>query len=701
MDEGNAGQPALRVLVVDDEANMRLLARRSLERLGCEVVEAADGLEALQLADQHLPNLVLLDVVMPGLDGFRVCAELRTRPAFAHVPIVMMTGLEDLASVDHSYGVGATDFITKPVNWTLLQHRARFILRASEAFDQLSTSQQELAEAQRIAHLASWRLTRGTDELHGSAELERILGTSPSTHEDFLALVHGPDRGVVRLTRANALEKQEPYTTRYRVVRADGEIRNVQERGESVGDRTGRTVGLVGTLHDVTESVEAQANIRHMTYHDALTGLPNRRWLRERLEAYLDGAQQRAALIHLEVDSLARVRESFGLEVADNILAAVGAELSQHANAASAASAAARIEGDAFLVLIPGSSCGEEVQRQAASWVEHLGRARNALGRDVVVPVHAGVALIPAHGKIASQLMQRAQAAASTTAAGQVALFDVGSESEKSERMSIEGRLPRALEREEFFLEYQPIVDLSSGRVHTVEALIRWESPTFGRVPPGRFVPVAEEVGLIGQICEWVIERACRDAASWHRHAPYRVKVAINLSGTQFHSHSDIVETTQRTLDRLDFPAEYLEYELTEGVLIEASGHITPTLEALRQLGISLSLDDFGTGYSSLAYLTRFPVDTLKIDRSFMTDIPGSSHRENLVSAIVAMAHGLSLKVITEGVEDEAQLEFLRRVDCDYIQGYLASRPVAAEAIQAMLDRGGVLLPPEALRAVG
>ncbi len=700
MDETVPREAGLRVLVVDDEANMRLLACRSLERLGCEVFEASDGEEALLLADKHFPHLVLLDVVMPRLDGFRVCAKLRERPALAHVPIVMMTALEDLSSVDHSYEVGATDFITKPINWTLLQHRVRFILRASEAFDQLSANQRELADAQRIAHLASWRWLRATDELTGSAELPRILGALPHNHEDFLALVHGPDRSVLRQTRTGALRTQDAYATSYRLTMQNGEIRNVQEHGEPFHDRNGQVVGLVGTLHDVTERVQAEADIRQMTYHDALTGLPNRRALRERLESRLAGGRFQAALIHVEFESLTRVRDALGLEVADTLVAAAGTQLSELAGAAFASSITARITDDAFLVLVPGSANDDEARRIASDWLAHLGRARDALGNNVAAPMRAGIALIPADGKTALQLMQRAQGAASGAVAGQVALFDAGSESEKSERLSIEGQLHRALEGDEFLLEYQPIVDLRSGRVHTLEALIRWESPVFGRVPPGRFVPVAEEIGLIGSIFEWVLDRACRDASAWHRSAPYRPNVAINLSGKQLHESSDIVEITERILKERGFPASCLEYELTEGVLIEASRQLAPTLQALRELGISLSLDDFGTGYSSLSYLTRFPVDTLKIDRSFMTDVPGSQRNESLVSAILAMAHSLSLQVITEGVEEEAQLEFLRRIDCDYMQGYFASRPLSADAIKTLVDRGGILLEPR-LQAVG
>ncbi len=529
--------------------------------------------------------------------------------------------------------------------------------------------------------------------------MQITLDANPGTHESFLGLVHAADRDVVRQTRVSALETHEPYATNYRLERPNGDIRNVQERGEPVHDRRGQVVGLVGTLHDVTDRVEAETNIRHMTYHDALTGLPNRRSLRERLDADSSRGRQEATLIHVELQSLTRVRETLGLDVADRIIALVGTELDGLAQQASPAGGAFRLEGDAFQVLVPGGASTETVGRLAADWLAQLRRPQKVLEQEVAVSVRAGIVFIPTDGRTASQLIQRAQLAASHTVTGGAGFFDAGSESESAERMSLEGELRHAIDRRELFLEYQPIVDLKSGRIHTVEALIRWDSPAFGRVPSGRFVPVAEEIGLIGAMWRFVLQRSCQDATEWHRNAPYPIKVAINLSGTQFERDNDILEFTDRTLEQFGLSAEHLEYELTEGVLIEASTHITPTLEALRQRGISLSLDDFGTGYSSLAYLTRFPVDTLKIDRSFVTELPDSRRSANLVSAIMAMAHGLSLKVITEGVENVEQLEFIRQIDCDYVQGYFLSKPVRADTIQAMVDSGGVLLPPASLRA--
>lgn len=690
-----------RALVADDEANARLLAQTCLEQLGLEVTCVADGAAAVAAAAETLPDLILLDVVMPELDGFAVCERLRAEPATAQTPIVLMTALDDLDAVDRAYRLGATDFITKPVNWILLQHRVRFLLRASKAFLDLASSSRSLEHAQRLASLASWAWRADEDRFSGSDELWRILACEPgalSSAREYLAWVHPADRAQVLAARRAGMDKGEPYAIDYRLVRSGDEVRHLHERGEPARDRRGRQIGLVGTLHDETERRTYRDQIDYMSRFDAATGLPNRATLVHEfraLEHRSDPDPRGGALVHLKLLGLDRIATLLGHTAADEVVQRVAGRLQRHLDGQPVLASAVltRIDQRRLALLVPRLPEDRDASAVAREVLTAAGGAYELDGRELIVDAQAGVVRFPEDGTDIARLLSRAQAAARTAAPGKVAAFDHEVESQDRGRLTVESELSHAIERGEMTMHYQPIVRAADGRIHSVEALVRWNSPTLGPVSPARFIPVAEEMGMIDAITAWTLEQACRDAAAWAEQHPESPIVAVNLSATQLAARGRLIDDVRATLERTALPPERLELELTETVLVEGLGDAAPVLQGLRQLGLTLALDDFGTGFSSLSYLARFPMTTLKVDQTFLSEIPGSGHAESIVRAMVAMAHQLGLVVVCEGIETDEQLAFVRDAGADFGQGYLMSRPVPADTILELLAAGRSLLP--------
>lgn len=685
------------VLVVDDELFMRSTMREALEESGFAVREAEDGRAALDHVRHDRPDIVLLDVIMPGMDGFATCTELRRLPEGAHLPVVMVTSLEDTPSIFRAYEAGATDFITKPLNYVILAHRVRYLLRAGRAFEDLHRNQVRLAEAQRIARLGNWEWDLKKNELHLSEELCRIFGLCQKdfgvTFNAFLDRVHPEDRSRVEKSLAKAQRQGKPLSIDHRILLPDGSVRFLHGQAETALDPSGTPVHMFGTFQDISERKNAEEQIRLLAYYDPLTGLPNRVLFNERLSYLLAHAKRhdrQVALLYLDLDRFKLINDSLGHSVGDQLLVAVAKRLRSTLRTTDLVArrerddpplAIARLGGDEFTIWVADIEHVQDVAKIARRTLASFAEPFLLKEREVFVTSSIGIVLYPDDGKTAEVLLRNADSAMYHAKAQGRNNYQFYSESMNTAALQVlamENSLHKALERDELLLHYQPQQDLRSGAIVGAEALLRWRQGGGNLIPPGDFIPLAEETGLIVPIGEWVLRKACAQIKAWQDRRLPPVRVAINLSGRQLWQ-PDLAQIVSRGLRESGLNPGCLHLEITENILMQNVQSTMATLTALKTMGIQLSVDDFGTGYSSLSYLTRFPLDFLKIDRSFVRDVDTNNENAAIVAAMIAMAHSLKLKVIAEGVETKGQMDFLRDLGCDEIQGYLVSKPLPPE----------------------
>jgi diguanylate cyclase (GGDEF)-like protein len=566
------------VLVVDDDRSTRTTLRHTLQRDGFRVEEAADGAEALAMLPRCQPDVILMDAVMPVMDGFTACARLQELPGGRAIPVLMITALQDNSSVERAFAAGASDYIPKPIHYAVLSQRVR------------------------------------------------------------------------RIIEANRAEKR----------------------------------------------------IRHLAYNDLLTGLPNRTLFFDLLAqgiAQAAAQETRLAVLFMDLDRFKYVNDNLGHDVGDRLLVAVAQRVRQ---AVRNADTVARLGGDEFTVLL-----GELDGPAAAAGVAHnICRALEAPfqidGHDIFVTSSVGIAMYPHDGLDVATLVKHADSAmyqAKRTNAG-FKFYEASMELSISQHVRLESDLRRALELEQLEVYYQPQMTVDGERIVAMEALLRWHHPTRGLVPPSEFIPLAEETGLINPLGDWVLRTACARLRRWQGAGLPTLRVAVNVSVRQL-LQADFAATVQGVLAETGLPPHLLELEITESTLMEHAQDTLAALHALRELGVRLSIDDFGTGYSSLSYLKRFPVDIIKIDRSFVRDVPQDADDVAIVTAIIALAHSLRLEVVAEGVETEAQLGFLQALGCDLLQGYLLSAPVPAAQFEALVREQFARreAPPRQLRA--
>jgi diguanylate cyclase (GGDEF)-like protein/PAS domain S-box-containing protein len=689
-------------LVVDDDAMMRLLIRQTLERAGFACHEAENGVLAEELFDRVQPDIVLMDVMMPEMDGYEACRRLRMRPAGALVPVLMLTGLDDLDSINRAYEVGATDFISKPINWGVLGHRVRYILRASEAFQDLAKHQASLENAQRIAHLGSWDWDPQRNEIYWSAETFRILGFDPaSVSPDFellLSRIHPEDQPPAREAIERVVKTGEFAAQAVRVLRPDESVRHVQLQGIGAFDTTATIRRVSGTIQDVTELKEAEQRIRFLAYYDGTTGLPNRQFFIERLHHALAQSRRHGrqlAVLSLDLDQFKRINDTLGHAAGNELLIAVARRLSDVVRNEDTLARAegddwdsvARLDGDEFSLLIGDLQHYHDAAKVARRLLEEMRKPFRVAGQEVFVSASLGMALAPLDGEDTDTLIKNAGAAmhfAKDQGRDNYQFYSRAMNATALEKLAMESQLRRALERNELVLFYQPKIRTSNGNIVGLEALIRWKHPELGLVPPNQFIPLAEETGLIVPIGDWVLRQACLQNQAWQRQGLPPVHVAVNIASPHFRQ-GGLMLSVLAALKESGLDPAYLELEVTESMLMQSVDTTLKTLFQLKDTGVRLAIDDFGTGYSSLSYLKRFPLDTLKIDRSFIKDLPRDAEDAAIAKAIIAMAHSLKLAVVAEGVETPEHLAFLQQHGCDLVQGFLFSRPVVGDDIPRLL----------------
>ena len=725
-------QPAAHILLIDDvPANLSIMLDL-LESEGHRVSVANSAAEGLRRAQSELPDLILLDVMMPEEDGLSVCRRLKLGETTQHIPVIFMTSLDDLQDRLAGFDAGGVDYVAKPLQLAEVLSRVRTHLELSMLRRQLAEQNQQLRQARdelerrvhaRTAALqeeieerrrAEIEVQRSSEQIHDlynhapcgyhSLDADGICVRVNDTQVNWLGYPRSdlvgrplvdllPYRSATVFRKAFALIKQRGWVqdVELQLVRRDGTFLPVLMSATAVRDADDRFVMTRSTLYDLSERKKSEELIRHMAHHDPLTGLANRTLFQQKLGHLISQARRRnesVATMFLDLDLFNQINDSFGHAVGDLVLREVSKRLSRCLRDSDAL---ARWGGDEFVVALSAPDVHLCATQVAQNMLRELSEPVLVESHELHLSGSVGISLYPADGLDARTLLRAADTAmyhAKECARGSWKFFTPELTANVQHRTKLAALLHGAQQRNELSLAYQPQVDIDSGRIIGVEALMRWHRPDVGPISPTEFIPIAEDTGLIHQLGDWALERACEQAKRWHDGGARDLTLAVNVSVRQL-VDPNIAERLISILRRTGLRASSLELEITENLLLQPTDDILRLLNDLTELGVRLTVDDFGIGYSSLSYLHRYPIKALKIDRSFISRIGVALHNDTIVEAIIALAQSLHLHVLAEGVETPSQVDFLRARGCRVAQGFFFSRPVDAARLTALLGPKG------------
>ena len=668
-------QPRYRAMVVDSDEARRKREIKILEESGFSVVEIDNGKLATELIVSTRPNLILMNTEVPGMNGFDACRAMRSVKAFKDTPIILITNDGDPESIERAYRSGASDCLSQPINWSLLGHRIRYMLRMIGVRQGLRES-----EARNRAFIRAIPDAMFVVDKNGRA-VEQAGGYD----RERFALDQLPDGLLATWKRQvlKVLKTGQAVTSEFG--KGDGAERHFFEV-RMVPFTSDRVLMII---RDISGQKRASAKVYRLAFYDTLTGLPNRQSFMTRLSEAIREAEETGggfSILYLDLDNFKRINDSLGHSIGDELLKKVsrrietcvrGDDFVARFGRSQSALHLARLGGDEFTILIRDLADAEDVDRIAERITQAVREPVFEGDREFVITPSIGIASYPEDGTDIDTLVSNADMAmyhAKESGKNAVRSFSGTMSVRSLEYLDLEHSLRSAISNGELALHYQPKMSLKTGDVTGFEALVRWNHPERGPVSPAKFVPIAEEAGLIIDLSEWVLHAACRQLKEWSNGLLGGIPVAVNLSSKQF-SHSDVYQVVMQALNAHSLKPDSLEVELTESELMRDADGTVGTLRKLKEAGISISVDDFGTGYSSLSYLKRFPIDALKIDRSFVSELDDNGDNMSICGAIVALAHSLGLRVIAEGVETAEQQRLLTLLECDEMQGYHFAKP--------------------------
>lgn len=695
------------------------------ERVNYELCLCRQANEAVERVEEALRDgqpfaIAFLDVRMPpGPDG--VVAAERIRKLDHQVNIVFVTGYSDTPLEHIASRVPPADkllYLQKPLHAAELKQFADALSGKWMAERHLYATRARLDQILSSTPAVVYTCTPSGDHVATfvSDNIIEQFGYTPNSFVEepnfWLGRVHTDDLPRV-LRELKRVQELGEVASEYRFRHSDGNYRWICDRVKLVLDSTGRPKELVGCWIDITEQRRAEETIRNLAYFDGLTGLPNRVLLRELLGHALANAERHErslAILFLDLDQFKRINDTLGHDMGDTLLQEVARRLVgcvrrsdaifQEGEAGSLPQAGkegaiSRLGGDEFVLILSEIGSSEDAANVARRIAAALAQPIQLGHDEVTVTASIGISVYPYDASNAETLLKHADAAmyhAKEQGRNSYRFYTEALNERSARRFAIEFSLRRALDRGEFVLFYQPRIDMRAQRVVGMEALLRWQRPGEGLVLPGEFIPVAEENGMIVPIGEWVLQEACRQAAAWSTSGLAPLTVSVNMSAGQF-KRGRLVENICRILQETGLDPGFLEIELTESMLIEDTELSAAMLARFRDIGVNISIDDFGTGYSSLSYLKRFDLTALKVDQSLIRDLASNPNDSAIVSAAIALAHSLGLRVVAEGVEHEFQADFLRSQGCDEAQGYLFSPPIDAVSFERWVRKGTFPLP--------
>lgn len=603
---------------------------------------------------------------------------------------VVITAIHDRKGMLRGFGQVTRDMTERMLAENkILQINKDLEQRVRERLEELLTTEEKLANILSSIDNIVW--SASADKfIYINCTVEKIYGRRQAefyaNRNIWFDVIHDDDRETVRHAICS-MRNADTLTLEYRIVRPDGEVRWLEGKAKAVSDAQGQLIRIDGVTTDISERKQYQGHIEYLAGHDVLTGLANRHLLGDRLERAIIQARRSKhllALLFMDLNRFKYVNDSFGHRVGDMLLKEVAHRLTVQVRESDTVF---RQGGDEFIILLTDLHTPDEAATIAAKLIDAINIPFMVDGHELHMSASIGATICPNDSSDIEVLLQNADTAMYRAKAEDASGFLFYSREMRTrarERVKLENALRRAVKRNEFELCYQPKVNIESGRIVGAEALIRWRHPDSGLITPGSFIPLAEEVGLIVPIGNWVLETACRQNKAWQDAGLPPIGVSVNLSVSQFRQ-DELVDTIQETLDQIGLDGAHLELEVTESLVMNSAEQFISKLHALKSLGVQLSVDDFGTGYSSLSYLKRFALDRLKIDQSFIHDIATDTDDAAITRSVIALGHSLNLKVIAEGVETREQLRFLRENHCDEIQGFYFSKPLPAHEFGNLL----------------
>ena len=683
-----------RLLIVDDnEMNRDMLARR-LARKGYEIAVTQSAHDLLERVKLDGTDLVLLDIEMPEVSGLDALKTLREAYSAIELPIIMVTAKNQSEDIVKALDLGANDYLTKPIDFPVALARIGTQLSHKRAQEALKESEERYALAARGSNDGLWDWNLSANVVHFSPRWKAMLGYQEAQigdrPEEWFERIHDADRERVKEEIAAHQKGLTPhFESEHRVLHKDGSFRWMLSRGVAVHDTSGNPLRMAGSQTDITEGKVS----------DPLTGLPNRLLFIDRVGRLVKHTKRRKdhlfAVLFLDLDGFKMINDGMGHLIGDQLLLGVAHRLEKCLRSTDTVArlgetfTVARLGGDEFTVLLDDIKDPDDAKRAADRMMKALAAPFILGGKEVFTSVSIGIALSTSAYEQPEEMLRDADTAmyrAKSLGKARYEVFDADMRASVMARLQLETDLHRALERGELRNFYQPIVALASGEIAGFEALLRWQHPTRGLLGPIEFIPVAEETGLIRELGWWNLREACRQISEWRGGliAQRRLTISVNLSAKQF-LQPNLVEDIRKLLIELALPPDALKLEITESTVMADPSAAVEMLQQIKSLGIHLAIDDFGTGYSSLSYLHRFPLDTLKIDRSFISGMGDDGQGMEIARTILPMANNLRLDVVAEGVETIQQVALLKKLHCKYGQGYYFSRPLSAEGTAALL----------------
>jgi diguanylate cyclase (GGDEF)-like protein/PAS domain S-box-containing protein len=683
-----------RILIVDDnEMNRDMLARR-LARKGYDVLVANGAQDLVESVKQDAVDLVLLDIEMPEITGLDALRILRKVYSAAELPVIMVTAKNQSEDIITALDLGANDYLTKPIDFPVAVARISTQLAHKRAQEALKESEERYALAALGSNDGLWDWNISDNEVHFSARWKSMLGFQENEinnkPEEWFDRIHDADRARVK----NEITAHQNGTTphfesEHRMLHHDGTFRWMLSRGLAIRDQSGRPLRMAGSQTDIT-----QAKVS-----DPLTGLPNRLLFIDRLNRLIKYSKRRKnhsfAVVFMDLDGFKMINDSMGHMVGDQLLVGVAERLEKCLRATDTLArlrdtyTVARLGGDEFTVLLDDLKDPNDAKIAADRLMKALKPPFLLAGKEVYTSVSIGIAQSNPVYEGPDEMLRDADTAmyhAKSLGKGRYEVFDAKMRASVMARLQLETDLRHALERREFRNFYQPIVNLASGEIAGFEALLRWQHPTRGLLGPIEFIGVVEETGLIRELGWWNLSEACRQIGEWRAASPANANliISVNLSAKQF-LQPNLVADIASLLREIKLPPDALKLEITESTVMKDPAGAVEMLQQIKSLGVRLAIDDFGTGYSSLSYLHRFPLDTLKIDRSFISSMDDDGDGMEIARTILPMAKNLRLDVVAEGGETLEQFELLKKFNCAFGQGYYFSRPLSADGISTLL----------------
>lgn len=682
------------IVVVDDRITNRVIFSQlaTAIRDGAEVVSFDNPAAVLAWIEGHRPDLIITDYKMPGMDGAAFIERLRAMPAGEDVPIIVITAYEDREFRLRALKAGATDFLQSPVDHQEFITRGRNVLRLGEhqryMRSRADTLQRDLERSEQTLETAirdsRARLIQVIDTIPAAISATDAEGRRVFVNKYGLAIAASRDQGAASVQN---VQDQEVMRSSRPILGYEEEIvdQNAQRRTMLTSkfplhDAGGGVRHVLTTSFDITGRKQAEEAMRHLAHHDALTGLPNRLFLLQALhrEIARSAEEDRSFALHfIDLDRFKTINDGFGHDHGDALLKETAVRLLRLVRREDTV---ARLGGDEFAIVQVGMAGMEDVQRMAGRVIKAISEPFDIEHHSVSIGASVGMTVAPGDASTAEQLLKNADLAmyrAKQEGRGRARFFDPEMQTAARDTVLLEIALREGMERGELQLWYQAQVDVVSGALVGVEALLRWHRSGHGVMLPGTFLPLAEDIGLIVEINRWVLDEACRQAASWAAMG-VPVRVGVNMPAESFKAE-DAEALVVRTLRRTGLPPSLLELELTEGTLMASQHQVAASLHALRRLGVRVAVDDFGTGYSSLAYLQKLPIDRLKIDRSFVQGLEADRDGSAIVKAVIGIGRSMGMEVLAEGVETAGQLARVRDAGCQLAQGYFLGRPVPAD----------------------